>query len=64
MNPNCKWKRDDDLSIKERKAEKRKYKRNSYLLVIKSKIHGVYIRKRLAPRWNRKGKLDQTNKTQ
>ena len=33
MNPNCKWKRDNDSSVKERKTKKRKYKRNSYLLV-------------------------------
>jgi len=65
MNPNCKWKRDNDLSIKERKIEKTKYKKKFlFTCVLESKIHGVYIRKRLRPSWNKKGKLSQTNKAQ
>jgi len=42
MNPNCKWKRDNDLSVKERKVEKRKYKGN---------IINYASRKKTTPRW-------------
>lgn len=49
------------LKYKKEKSREKKYKRNSYLptCVLESKIHGIYIRKRLRPSWNRKGKLGQ-----
>ena len=46
------------------KREKSREKKFLFTCVLKSKIHGVYIRKRLRPSWNRKEKLDQTNKAQ
>jgi len=65
MNPNCKWKRDNDLNIKEKKnIEKKIQKKFLFTCILESKIHGVYIRKKLRPSWNRKGNLGQTNKIQ
>jgi len=63
MNPNCKWKGDNDLSIKETKEEKKKIQ-NKFLFtcVLEIKIHVVYIRKKTKTQL--KGKLGQTHKAQ
>ena len=42
--------------------EKKIQKKFLFICILESKIHGVYIRKRLRSSWNRKGKLGQTNK--
>jgi len=49
---------------REKNREKKIQNKFLFTCVLESKIHGVYIRKRLRPSWNRKGKLDQTNKVQ
>ena len=50
------------LKCKREKSRENKIQRKFlYTCVLESKIHGVYIRKRLRPSWNRKVKLGQTN---
>jgi len=44
--------------------EKKIQKKFLFTCILESKIHGVYIRKRLRPSWNIRGKLGQTNKAQ
>ena len=49
---------------REKNREKKIQKKFLFTCVYENKIHGVYIRKRPRPSWNRKGKLGQTNKAQ
>jgi len=49
---------------REKSRQKKIQKKFLFTCVLESKIHGVYIRKRIRPSWNKKEKLDQTNKTQ
>jgi len=49
---------------REKSGKKKIQKKFLFTYVLESKIHGVYIRKRLRPSWNRKGKFGQTNKAQ
>jgi len=47
---------------REKNIEKKIQKKFLFIYVYENKIHGVYIRKRLRPSWNRKGKLSQQTK--
>jgi len=49
---------------REKNREKKIQNKFLFTCILESKIHGVYIRKKLRPRWNRKGKFGQTNKIQ
>ena len=49
---------------REKNREKKIQKKLLFTCAYENKIHGVYIRKRLRPSWNRKGKLGQTNNAQ
>lgn len=51
------------MTVKQSKAEKRKYKENSYLLVLESKIQDIYKKKTNTYPKQKKKKLNQTNKT-
>jgi len=46
------------------KREKKIQEKFLFTCILESKIHDVYIRKKLKPNWNRKWKLNQTNKIQ